>query len=484
MKKQYKILAMMEGHGFDFFDSESAAMQMQVERVGQEAPESDLLSMINGAAVIEVKGKLTNKNSVYNKYYGLISYDQIREAVVEAVELGAGAILFDIDSPGGSVSGMKDLSNFIQGIDLPTVSHTSATEASAGYFLGSSCEKCYADDMAEVGSVGVVMTLMEYTEAMKKQGVHAEVFRSGKHKQAGNPYEKLSAENRKHMKDQVMTYANKFFSFVSENRGIPRPAMTEIETGKTFIGEEAVAAGLIDKITSFDEALVETIALAEKTLDTGNKNGNYPHSYSFNKGASAQGEPDMAKTFSKTHLEALVNAGKETPAPAPDASEEKTPEMTEEELAALALETEGKEAEGSDSDEQTGDDPAMVEAVELTEMTEKFDASQVELAESAEKLEKVENALVDAGAAHAESVKPMVEVICAQINTMRVALSLSSVDMKEWDAAAIMKEHASISKTFESSLPVGGVVPDEEGTERNSKIETRDDVNAINALGF
>lgn len=471
----------MEGHGFDFFDSETAAMQMQADRVGEEAPESDLLSMIDGAAVIEVKGKLTNKNSWYNKYYGLISYDQIREAIVEALDLGAGAILFDVDSPGGTVSGMKDLSNFVSGVDVPTRAHTSGTMASAAYFFGISCEKCYSDDMAEVGSVGVVMTLMEYTESMKKQGVHAEVFRSGKHKQAGNPYEKLSAENRKHMKDQVMTYANKFFDFVSEHRGIPRPAMTEIETGKTFIGEEAVTAGLVDKLKSFDEALAETITLAEKTLDTAGINSNYPHSYSFNKGASAQGEPDMAKKFSKAHLAALVNAGKEDLAP--DASDEQKPELTEEELAALALENEEKEkgAEGSDTDDQSGDDPAMVEAVELTEMTEKFDASQIELAEAADKLQASEDALTSLKTKHAESVKPMVEVICAQINTMRIALSLSSVDMKEWDAASIMKEHTSVSKTFESSLPVGGVVPNEEGDENKESV-TRADANAIKNL--
>lgn len=476
MKKQYAILAMMEGRGSNFFESEASAMQMQADRVGQESPESDLLSIVEGAAVIEVKGKLTNSNSYYNKYYGLISYDHIREAIVEAVDLGAGAILFDIDSPGGTVSGMKDLSNFIQGLDVPTRSHSSGTEASAGYFLGISSEKSYIDDMTEAGSVGVVMTLMEYTEAMKKQGVHAEVFRSGKHKQAGNPYEKLSAENRKHMKDQVMTYADKFFDFVSDRRGIPRPAMTEIETGKTFIGEEAVKAGLIDKIMSFDEALAETILLAEKTLDTGGVNGDYTHSYSFNNSAEAQGETDMAKTFSKSHLAALVNAGKETPVP--DASEEK-PDV-EASKEAIVEETVAEETETV----ETVEEPAMVEASELVEMTEKFDASQVELAEAVANFEVLKASKAAEAEAHAEAVKPMVEVICAQINTMRVALSLSSVDMKEWDSASIMKEHASVSKTFESSLPVGGVIPDEEGSDRDKKVETRDDVNDFSALGF
>lgn len=478
MKKQYTILAMMEGRGFDFFESEKKALEMQADRVGQEAPESELLSIVENVAIIEIKGQLTNKNSWYNRYCGLISYDQIREAIVEAVELGVGSILFDGDGPGGSVAGMKDLSNFIQNLDVPTIFHTSGTAASALYFLGISTEKFYADSMSEVGSIGVVMTLMEYTEQMKKAGVHAEVFRSGKHKQAGNPYEKLSAENRKYMKDQVMTYANKFYEFVSEQRGIPLPAMEEIMTGKTFIGEEALTAGLVDKIMSFDEALAEAIILAEKTLDTGEQTGNYQHGYSLNKGASArEGEKTMAKKFSKQHLAALVKAGKGIDTPAPDASDNKKTELTAEELAAI-------EAENETETTETGDDPAMVEASKLTEMTEKFDTSQVELADLTSKLEEAGKNLTSTVAAHEEAIKPMVDAICGQIDGMRIALSLSSVDMKEWEPSAIMKEHENVSATFEKSFVTGGVVPPEGDDKKVKESATRADANNIKNLAF
>ncbi len=482
MKKDYRILAMMEGRGFDLFEAEANAMQMQADKAGTEAPESNLLSMIEGAAVVEIKGKLVNTNSWYNSYFGLVSYDAIREAIIEAVDMGAGSILFDIDSPGGSVSGMKDLSSFIQTLDIPTISHTSSTAASAGYFLAISAEKTYMDSMAETGSVGVVMTLMEYTEAMKKSGVHAEVFRSGKHKQAGNPYEKLTAENRNHMKSQVMTYANKFYEFVSEQRGIPLPAMTEIKTGKTFIGEEALAAGLVDKIMSFDEALAEAVVLAEKTLDTNNKNSNYSNSYQFTNSASAQGETDMAKKFSKGHLAALVKAGKETPAPdATDAtnsidnSEEKLIPDTEENIT---------KAEGSDDEPSTdANTPEMVEASELVSMTEKYDAAQIELVTINATVEDLTASLEAVKTENAAAVKPLVEVICAQISTMRIALSLTKVDMTEWSAESIMKEFNSVVKTFESSLPTGGVIPNE-AADKDKKIETRDDVNAFKSLGF
>jgi signal peptide peptidase SppA len=486
MNKFYSILAIMEGRGGDFFEMEAKAMAAMSS--GQAEPDSDLLSFYEGAAIIEVKGQLTNRDSYFNSWFGLISYNQIRAAAVEAIEMGAGAILFDIDSPGGTVSGMKDLSTFIEGLDVPTLSHTSGTMASAAYFTGISCENCYADDMSEVGSVGVVMTAVEYTKAMEKAGYTAEVFRSGKHKQAGNPNEKLSAENKKYLQGQVLTYANKFYDFVSEHQGIPRPAMAEIETGKTFIGEEAFAAGLVDKIISFDEALALAINLAEKTLDNQGANSDYyKNGHTFNSSSTEQGDQTMAKKFSKKGLAALVTAAKTGEKPLVTGEEQ--PAKTGEGAVPVAG-AEGADPNGEGAAPAAGaeGEDAGAEALgevtaELTEMTDKYDASQVELADATSKLEASEAQVESDKDAHATELSKFGKIIIAQINTMRTALSLTSVDMSGWGADAVLTEHGSITKTFESSLPVGGIVPDE-GADEETKVETRSDKGDIDALGF
>ena len=266
---------------------------------------------------------------------------------------------------------------------------------------------------------------------------------------------------------------------------MPRPAMADIETGRTFIGVEGIQYGLVDKVMSFDEALAETIKAAEKELDRNEDNGDYTRSYKFNSSAEAQGEQDMAKAISKQALAALVNAGKETPAP--DASEG-TEELTPEQLAAAAAEDSDKKKDDDDEKDPDDDDDddekeETASTSELFEMTEKYDASQVELADLTSKLEASEAALEAAKASHKEAVKPMVDVICSQISTMRIALSLSSVDMSDWEADAIMKEYDNVSKTFESSLPSGGVVP-QEGDDKKEASVSREDDRAIKNLGF
>ena len=43
---------------------------------------------------------------------------------------------------------------------------------------------------------------------------------------------------------------------------------------------------------------------------------------------------------------------------------------------------------------------------------------------------------------------------------MRIGLSLAAVDMSNWTAEAILREYASVSESFEKSLPMGAQVPD------------------------
>jgi len=489
MKKQYVALAILEPFGAEFLEAEYKAQDAQSS--GVEAPESKLLTIFDDVGIIEVKGKLTNKDSYFNSWYGLISYNEIRAAAVEAVEMGVGSILFDIDSPGGAVAGIGDISNFIQGLDVPTVAHTSGTMASAAYFMGASCEKVFADDMSESGSIGVVMQHMEMTALLKKEGIKVDVIRSGKRKAIGGPYEKLEPENRKYLQDQVDTYAGKFFEFVSEQRGIPLPAMDEIMDGGTFIGEEAVQVGLIDKIMSFDEALLVSITLAEKTLDKNNSSvnnsGYYRNNYDFSK-STAEGDTTMPKKISKAALAALATAGKTAPA----AEDKDKDENLKNQQTPSEGEGENLNADSGNQDKGEGEGegqttPTAEEALQadLTAMQEKYDASQIDLAELTTKLEKADEVVEALKATHADEMKPLCSVIEGQINTMRVALSLTSVSMEAFAPAALMVEYDNIRKTFESSLIVGGVVPNEKGNDQETvEPKSRNDVNEIKNLGF
>ncbi len=277
--QQYDIFALAPGTEEKFIEAEAAIQaKIQTTPVGEfqamsaaedEEEQSRLLQIADTVGIVSIKGGLTNSNSYFNQWFGLVAYDEVRAAMLEAMDAGVGAILLDIDSPGGRVSGMDDVAEFISSVNIPVISFTSGSMASAAFFLGVQADHVYSTEFAEVGSVGVVVKTYDRSERLKEMGIKPIRFRSGKLKAVGDGDFKMTAEEKTYIQSKVDTFAGKFFAIVSEARGLPLPVMEKlgITTGRTFIGEEAVKAQLADENKTFDESMMKAYALAKKVVD-------------------------------------------------------------------------------------------------------------------------------------------------------------------------------------------------------------------------
>ena len=68
----------------------------------------------NGIAIIPIHGLLTKRTELFSALMGSTSYEDIFNAISSAIEdEKVERILLDIDSPGGEVSGLFDLVDFI-----------------------------------------------------------------------------------------------------------------------------------------------------------------------------------------------------------------------------------------------------------------------------------------------------------------------------------------------------------------------------------
>jgi len=278
---QHEILALSPGTEEKFLEIE-AAILAKVATLSPEAADysddeeqSRLLQFADNVGVISVNGGLTNRVSFWNQFFGMVAYDEVRQAILEAADANVGAILFDINSPGGRVSGMADLGELISSLSMPTISFTNGSMASAAYFLGAQADHIYADSFAEVGSIGVVVKMYDRSEMLKKAGIKPVRFRSGDLKAVGDGDFKLSAKEKAYIQGKVDIFAAKFYEVVSDARGLTLPVMEKlgITSGRTFIGEEALTAGLVDKIKTFDQVVLEAYTLIEKAIDKNNKVG-------------------------------------------------------------------------------------------------------------------------------------------------------------------------------------------------------------------
>ena len=231
-----------------------------------------LLSVSSGIATVTIHGRLTSEDSFFNKFFGITSYNEIRNAIVEAVEdEDVDRILLDIDSPGGDAKGVSELSEFIKLANerKPIDTYVSGSSFSAAYWLASASDTISGPKMSEAGSIGVIAVLMEMTELLKDQGIRVRVFRAGKYKALGNPFEKLTDAAAKIIQGKLGTMEGFFLDAVSENRSIPRESVkSKVGEGRTFFAEEAVENGLMDEIIAFDE-LFSRLVKAETSNSAG-----------------------------------------------------------------------------------------------------------------------------------------------------------------------------------------------------------------------
>jgi signal peptide peptidase SppA len=221
-----------------------------------------LLTIADNTAVISIAGSLVNNASFWNRYFGVTGYPEIKEALIHAAnDETVDNIVLQIDSGGGTVSGVFELARFIKEVDekiKPIESINTGVEASAAYLLGSQARTVHAQEMSQTGSIGVIMVHQEYSKFFKEKGIETTVIRAGSHKALVNPYEPLTDAAKADMQKTADFIHDKFIETVADGRGMSFTNVRDnMADGSIFFTEEAMRLGLVDNITSIDKLVAE-----------------------------------------------------------------------------------------------------------------------------------------------------------------------------------------------------------------------------------
>lgn len=213
----------------------------------------------DGTYVIPIVGAMTHRASFLDAMSGMQSYQSIQGNIQSALDNPkVKSILLELDTPGGSVAGAFDLHDFIKSASeqKPIYALAKDSACSAGYLLGAACTKFYTTQTGEVGSIGVVATLMDRTEKNKAQGVKPVIVKAGKFKTTGNPDEKISKEGMEYLQSRIDDSYDLFVKAVADARNLDEEAIRETEA-RVYRGEKAVSVGLADGIRTFDATIEE-----------------------------------------------------------------------------------------------------------------------------------------------------------------------------------------------------------------------------------
>lgn len=210
-------------------------------------------------AVIGVYGVMTQRGEAQDMSTPTASSSRIAGAVRQAAaDPSVGGIVLDIDSPGGSVYGVEDLGNaiFEARNSKPVTAVANSLAASAAYWAASQAGELYAAPGGEVGSIGVYAMHIDYSEALKKEGIAVSYISAGKYKVEGNPYAPLDDAARAAVQGTIDGYYDSFVRAVARGRGTTLKAVREgMGEGRVLLADAAKAENMIDGTATLSEVL-------------------------------------------------------------------------------------------------------------------------------------------------------------------------------------------------------------------------------------
>lgn len=178
-----------------------------------------------------------------------------------AFAMKSSTVILSIDSPGGDPTLAQRINARLKFLraknpDKKIVAICERLCASAGYMIAVQADEVLAGPYSLVGSIGAIITSMNYSELLGRLGVHYKAYSSGDSKAMLNPFLPTTPADEAKAKRIVRQLGEGFVAEVRSRRKIAQDV--EIDTGEIWTAEQAKKLGLVDRI-----AVIEDVAFGD-----------------------------------------------------------------------------------------------------------------------------------------------------------------------------------------------------------------------------
>ncbi|MDE2228617.1 MAG: signal peptide peptidase SppA [Alphaproteobacteria bacterium] len=175
------------------------------------------------------------------------------------------AILFRIDSPGGSAVAAESIWDEVKkarAAGKPVIVSMGDVAGSGGYYIAASADKIVAEPATLTGSIGVVAGKVLIGGLMDKIGAGADAVQTSDNAALFSPLQDFTAEGYKQFEAALdSTYAG-FKARVAEGRHMKPDQIESVAKGRIWTGAQAKANDLVDALGGYETA----IALAKAEI--------------------------------------------------------------------------------------------------------------------------------------------------------------------------------------------------------------------------
>lgn len=237
-------------------------------------------------ATLPIKGPITK----YTQWCGPMGTRTMREKMDRwKNDDSIVAVLLDIDSGGGQVSGTAEFADYIKNYSKPVIAYSDGQLCSAAYWLASAANEIIVNEFAdEIGSIGTMASGVILDGVIKKAG--GEIFEeyATKSTKKNNVWRELKNGNIEPLIKEALDPINERFIQTVKSY---RPQLSEaVLNGVDFNDSKtSLKEGLVDKIGTKEDAINQAFSLAKNPKKSNQLNN-----------------PDMSKNTNTVTLVALA----------------------------------------------------------------------------------------------------------------------------------------------------------------------------------
>jgi signal peptide peptidase SppA len=240
-------------------DNEAQKIEALLARDGEPFNNVYRTIVRDGVAIIPISGPIFPKANLFTEISGATSLELLAKSFAAAMEdPSINAIIFDIDSPGGSVFGLSEFADLVRSSKgvKPIKSFVSAQMASAAYFIGSAADEIITAPEGIIGAIGTILNVKDTSEKDAKLGVTELRFTSKVSPKKNLPL--TSAQGKEQIQSMVDSLGQVFVEAVAKNRNVSvETVLQNYGQGDVFVGQQAVDAGMADRLGTLENLITE-----------------------------------------------------------------------------------------------------------------------------------------------------------------------------------------------------------------------------------
>ena len=205
---------------------------------------------------LDITGTLVAKHDDFNACMGFTSYEKLYSQFEKQVSMGVEKLVLNVDSGGGSAFSCFEMASQVKDLavanNIPIYAYVDGLSASAAYAWSSIADEIVARPDSEIGSVGVVVQLVNNSKMLEKTGITRKFITYGENKVPFDDSGEFSNKFIQSIQDKVNKTGLQFNSFVAKNRNMQVEDVIATQA-EVYDTEDALEIGFIDKIMTKSE---------------------------------------------------------------------------------------------------------------------------------------------------------------------------------------------------------------------------------------